>query len=66
VTTNKTTNQQIIVTGENAVNQQNFNNKKESIMPTGVLLDVLPYALLLAVGIAGVALVFRKRRVNEQ
>ncbi len=66
VTTNKTTNQQIIVTGTNAVNQQNFTNKKESIMPTGVLLDVLPYALLLAVGITGAVLILKKRRANEQ
>jgi hypothetical protein len=62
VTTNKTTNQQVIYTGEGAVNEQNFNNNKESVTPTGVILDILPYVLLVAVAGVLVVVLFKKRK----
>jgi hypothetical protein len=62
VTTNKTTGQRIIVTGTGAVNQQNFTNNKESVTPTGVLLNILPYVLLAAVAVILVVILLKKRK----
>lgn len=62
VTTNKTSNQQLIVTGDNAVNRHNYTNNKEAVTPTGVLLDILPYVLLGAVAIILIVLVIKKRK----
>lgn len=62
VTTNKTTNQQTIYTGAGAVNEQNFTNNKESVTPTGVLLNILPYALLGVVAIILVVILLKKRK----
>ena len=62
VTTNKTTGQVIIVTGDGAVNQDNFINNKESVTPTGVLLNILPYALLGIIAILLVVILLKKRK----
>jgi len=62
VTANKTTGQRTIYTGAGAVNQDNFINNKESVTPTGVLLNILPYVLLAAVAIILVVILLKKRK----
>lgn len=62
VTTNKTTGQQTIYTGAGAVNQENFTNNKESVTPTGVILNILPYALLGVIAILLVVILLKKRK----
>lgn len=62
--TDKTTGQQTVYAGEGAINQQDFTNRKESVTPTGVMMDVLPYVLLIvAAGVCAV-LIFKKRKVK--
>ena len=65
VTANKTTGEQTIFSGDGAVNQENFVNDKQSIPPTGVVMTILPYALLVALVGFGAVIIFKKRRVNE-
>ena len=62
LTTNRTTGQQIIAVGTSAVNAQAFTNNKESVTPTGVILNILPYVLLGVVAIILVVILLRKRK----
>jgi len=62
VTANKTTGQQTIFTGAGAVNQENFTNNKESVTPTGVILNILPYALLAIVAVVVIVILLKKRK----
>ena len=43
-------------------NTVEFTNKKEAISPTGIVMDIAPYALLVAVAAAGCFVFLRKRR----
>ena len=66
VTSDKTTGRQPIYTGDDAVNRADFVNEKDSVTPTGVILNVLPYGMLAAAAGFGILTVFKKRRVREQ
>ena len=58
----KSTGQQTIVGGAGAVNQDSFTNYKQSVPPTGVLLDILPYVLLGVVAVILIVIVIKKRK----
>ena len=66
VTANKTTNQQTIYTGNGAVNQENFINNKASVTPTGVVLEILPYALLVLAVVLLAVILLKKRSMKNR
>ena len=45
-----------------ATNVIEFNNNKESVTPTGIVMNVAPYVLLVVVAAAGCFVFLRKRR----
>lgn len=62
INNSKTSNQRTIVTGDNAVNRHIYTNNKQSVTPTGVLLNILPYALLAIVAVVLVVILLKKRK----
>jgi pilin isopeptide linkage protein len=64
-TTAKTAGEQTLSIADGAVNRTDFINNKEAITPTGVLLDVMPYVLILGAAAAAFVLVSKKRRTAQ-
>ena len=66
LTANKTAGEKTISTATDAVNRQDFVNNKEAVTPTGILVENMPFILILCGAGLALVIILRKRSRKEQ
>lgn len=59
-------NVKVVASSDGKENGVVYTNNRDDLVNTGVVMDIIPYALIVMVSIAGIVIIAKKRTVNEE